>query len=186
MLLAQTQFTCIRHNPRHNVSGLTCELRSAGWLQQHCPALPLCRQCALHIVPLSAWSRYVFPVKAVYAKPFAADLLACFLRASCAHGADLRQPLQAQTSSRVRLRRGEIVENVTPPLPLDTPLLLVKPPIGLSTPEIFKALDLSRRSKADPKGVLQELTSNRVLSQDLCINDLEQPAFDRYTPLAVQ
>jgi len=33
---------------------------------------------------------------------------------------------------------------VEPPLPLDTPLLLVKPPVGLSTPEIFKALDLNR------------------------------------------
>lgn len=72
------------------------------------------------------------------------------------------------------------MENVTPPLPLDTPLLLVKPPIGLSTPEIFKALDLSRRSTADPKDVLQNMSSNRLLSQDLCINDLEQPAFDRY------
>ena len=30
--------------------------------------------------------------------------------------------------------RGEIVEDVDPPLRLDTPLLLVKPPMGLSTP----------------------------------------------------
>ena len=71
------------------------------------------------------------------------------------------------------------MENVAPPLPLDTPLLLVKPPIGLSTPEIFKALDLDRRSTADPREVLQQMSSSRVLSQDLCINDLEQPAFDR-------
>jgi hypothetical protein len=48
------------------------------------------------------------------------------------------------------LGRGEIVENVSLPLPLDTPLLLVKPPVGLSTPEIFKALDLGSRSTADP------------------------------------
>ena len=75
--------------------------------------------------------------------------------------------------------RGEIVENVPPPLPLDTPLLLVKPPVGLSTPEIFKALDLSRRSTADPEQVLQQMSRQQCISQDLCINDLEQPAFDR-------
>lgn len=38
--------------------------------------------------------------------------------------------------------RGEIVEDVEPPLPLTTPILLVKPNVGLSTPQIFKALDL--------------------------------------------
>ena len=53
--------------------------------------------------------------------------------------------------------RGEIVEDVDPPLPLDTPLLLVKPPVGLATPEIFKALDLSRRSTADPLQVTEGL-----------------------------
>lgn len=42
--------------------------------------------------------------------------------------------------------RGEFVEDVEPPLPLDTPLFLIKPEVGLSTPLIFKALDLSRRS----------------------------------------
>ena len=45
------------------------------------------------------------------------------------------------------------MEDVPPPLPLDLPLLLVKPPVGLSTPEIFKALDLSKRSAADPREV---------------------------------
>lgn len=34
--------------------------------------------------------------------------------------------------------RGEIVENVKSPVDLDTPILLVKPPIGLSTPQIFR------------------------------------------------
>lgn len=55
--------------------------------------------------------------------------------------------------------RGEIVEDVAPPLPLDMPLLLVKPPVGLSTPEIFKALDLGRRSTADPRDLLAGLAS---------------------------
>ena len=35
-------------------------------------------------------------------------------------------------------RRGEIVRDVPPPLGLGVPLLLVKPPVGLSTPAIFK------------------------------------------------
>jgi 4-diphosphocytidyl-2-C-methyl-D-erythritol kinase len=78
--------------------------------------------------------------------------------------------------------RGEIVEDVQPPLPLDTPLLLVKPPVGLSTPEIFKALDLDRRSTADPRQLLAGLAA-RGPSQEVCVNDLEQPAFDRLPAL---
>lgn len=74
--------------------------------------------------------------------------------------------------------RGEIVEDVAPPLPLDTPLLLVKPPIGLSTPQIFKALDLGRRSTADPRGLLDGMAAAGTLRDDLTVNDLEQPAFD--------
>ncbi|GAB4821619.1 hypothetical protein N2152v2_008665 [Parachlorella kessleri] len=78
--------------------------------------------------------------------------------------------------------RGEIVEDVDPPLPLDTPLLLVKPPVGLSTPEIFRALDLSRRSTADPLQLLAGLRQEGAVQQ-LCVNDLEQPAFDRLPQL---
>lgn len=55
-------------------------------------------------------------------------------------------------------RRGEIVEDVDPPLRLDTPLLLVKPPVGLSTPAVFRALDLNRRSQAEPLQVLPGTT----------------------------
>ena len=80
--------------------------------------------------------------------------------------------------------RGESVEDVTPPLPLDTPLLLVKPPVGLSTPEIFKALDLNRRSTVDPLDLLSALAEHGAAPQELCINDLEQPAFDRLPALA--
>jgi 4-diphosphocytidyl-2-C-methyl-D-erythritol kinase len=87
-------------------------------------------------------------------------------------------------SSRVQSNnRGEVVENVPPPLPLDTPLLLVKPPIGLSTPDIFKALDLTRRSAADPRQLLADLSSLGA-QQAVCVNDLEQPAFDRLPALA--
>ena len=72
------------------------------------------------------------------------------------------------------------MEDVPPPLPLDTPLLLVKPPMGLATPEIFKALDLSRCSKADPRQLLQHMTEAGSMTQDMCVNDLERPAFERY------
>ena len=71
------------------------------------------------------------------------------------------------------------MESVAPPLPLDTPLLLVKPPVGLSTPEIFKALDLSRRSSADPRQLLARLAGEGA-TPELTVNDLEQPAFDRW------
>ena len=75
--------------------------------------------------------------------------------------------------------RGEVVEDVEPPLPLDTPLLLVKPPMGLATPEIFKLLDLSKCSKANPKQPLLQMKQAGRLTQDMCVNDLERPAFAR-------
>ncbi len=75
--------------------------------------------------------------------------------------------------------RGEVVEDVEPPLPLDTPLLLVKPPMGLATPEIFKLLDLSKCSKANPKQLLLQMKQAGRLTQDMCVNDLERPAFER-------
>nr|AJR27236.1 4-diphosphocytidyl-2-C-methyl-D-erythritol kinase [Haematococcus lacustris] len=83
--------------------------------------------------------------------------------------------------------RGEVVEDVAPPLPLTTPLLLVKPPVGLATPRIFKSLDLSRRSAADPLELLAGMTkagaTGSPLPQALCVHDLEQPAFDNLPEL---
>ena len=73
--------------------------------------------------------------------------------------------------------RGEIVEDTAPPVPLDTPLLLIKPPVGLSTPAIFKALDLERTSAAEPRAILDELRNGGAITQALCVNDLEAPAF---------
>jgi 4-diphosphocytidyl-2-C-methyl-D-erythritol kinase len=59
----------------------------------------------------------------------------------------------------------------------------VKPPVGLSTPKIFKSLDLNRRSTADPKELLAGMAAagqqGAALPQELCVNDLEQPAFDK-------
>lgn len=72
--------------------------------------------------------------------------------------------------------RGEIVESVPPPLPLGTPLLLVKPSMGLLTSSIFRAFDLSLASSADPRALMSRLCSSGMC-QDVCINDLERPAF---------
>ena len=59
-----------------------------------------------------------------------------------------------------------------PPLPLSTPLLLVKPPVGLSTPAVFRALDLGARSTADPQQLLSGgprlLSSKPGFSGALC------------------
>lgn len=62
-------------------------------------------------------------------------------------------------NSNILDRRGEVVEDVEPPLPQSTPLLLVKPPVGLSTPAVFKALDLEACSSADPQQLLSGAVS---------------------------
>mmetsp|Transcript_11973 Transcript_11973/g.21477 ORF Transcript_11973/g.21477 Transcript_11973/m.21477 type:complete len:362 (-) Transcript_11973:129-1214(-) len=101
--------------------------------------------------------------------------------------------------------RGEIVQSIPSPFvksgsecALDRngapPLLLVKPPIGLATPRIFKALDLEKRSKVDPQDLLDGFAAfgreynvsskkkkeeqSQTNLQGLLVNDLEQPAFD--------
>ena len=71
-----------------------------------------------------------------------------------------------------------MVEDVTPPLPLGTPMLLVKPPAGLATPDVFKALDLASRSTADGRDLAARLAKAGKGSPELCVNDLEQPAFE--------
>ncbi|GLC41422.1 hypothetical protein PLESTB_001013100 [Pleodorina starrii] len=80
--------------------------------------------------------------------------------------------------------RGEVVEDVEPPVPLDTPMLLVKPPVGLATPKIFKSLDLARRSTADPRVLLSDIAAAKGVDQVAAVNDLEQPAFDNLPELA--
>jgi len=79
--------------------------------------------------------------------------------------------------------RGEIVEDVEPPLDLATKMLLVKPPAGCSTPAVFKALDLDSRSKVDPLELMKGL-SETGCSETVCINDLEAPAFTVLPELA--
>lgn len=51
--------------------------------------------------------------------------------------------------------------------------VILKPSIGLSTPQVFRSLDLTKLSKEDPEGLLE-----RFLSGDgVMINDLEEAAF---------
>lgn len=77
--------------------------------------------------------------------------------------------------------RGEVVEDVIPPpVPTSLPLLLVKPPQGLSTPAVFKALRLNACSTVDPRQLLAELQEQQTVTDNLCVNDLQRPAFELY------
>ena len=82
----------------------------------------------------------------------------------------------------IALEEAEIVEDVEPPLPLTAKMCLVKPSIGLSTPTIFKALDLNKRSTADPLDLLKSLNTDGC-TYDNAINDLERPAFSKLPEL---
>lgn len=74
--------------------------------------------------------------------------------------------------------RGEKLEHL-PALPKTT-LWIVKPSEGLSTPQVFKQLNLAHLSKHNPQDVLKSFTS----SAPLYINDLEPPAFALMPQLA--
>lgn len=80
--------------------------------------------------------------------------------------------------------RGEVVRNEAPPLPLSTPLLLLKPPEGLPTPSVFKALQLETRSEADPEALLASIRARGAMDAATCVNDLEPPAFTVLPKLA--
>ena len=70
--------------------------------------------------------------------------------------------------------RGEQVRDL-PPLNLP-PFSLIKPPQGLSTPEIYKALQLHECSSEDPENLLADFYAGK----NRYINDLETPAFRLY------
>ncbi|KAK7846004.1 4-diphosphocytidyl-2-c-methyl-d-erythritol kinase [Quercus suber] len=73
--------------------------------------------------------------------------------------------------------RGEVVQNIPPPVPLDIPMVLIKPQQACSTAEVYKRLRLDQTSKVDPLTLLEKISTNGI-SQDVCINDLEPPAFE--------
>lgn len=72
--------------------------------------------------------------------------------------------------------RGEKVRDL-PKLTL-SPLSLFKPPEGVSTPEVYKALNLQLCAKIDPEKLLEDFYSG----DPFFLNDLEEPAF-RLLPL---
>ncbi|XP_073040529.1 4-diphosphocytidyl-2-C-methyl-D-erythritol kinase, chloroplastic/chromoplastic [Primulina eburnea] len=73
--------------------------------------------------------------------------------------------------------RGEVVEDIPPPIPLDIPMVLIKPQEACSTAEVYKHLRLDQTSKIDPLTLLEKISRNGI-SQDVCVNDLEPPAFE--------
>ncbi|KAJ0978934.1 hypothetical protein J5N97_014408 [Dioscorea zingiberensis] len=72
--------------------------------------------------------------------------------------------------------RGEVVQDIQN-LPLDLPMVLIKPQEACSTAEVYKRLHLDRTSSVDPLNLLENISLNGI-SQDICINDLEIPAFE--------
>ncbi|KAH9613028.1 hypothetical protein KSS87_008565 [Heliosperma pusillum] len=72
--------------------------------------------------------------------------------------------------------KGEVVKDIPPPIPLATPMVLIKPPEACSTVQVYKRLQLDQTSKVDPLYLLEKISSEGI-SQEVCINDLESPAF---------
>ena len=79
--------------------------------------------------------------------------------------------------------KGEVVNDLVP-APISGKLLLVKPSDGLATSSIFKTLRFDERSDVDPEELLSALTREGKCVQDLCVNDLEPPAFAQMPGLA--
>ncbi|XP_060963426.1 4-diphosphocytidyl-2-C-methyl-D-erythritol kinase, chloroplastic-like [Cannabis sativa] len=73
--------------------------------------------------------------------------------------------------------RGEVVQDILPPVPLNIPMVLIKPPEACSTAEVYKRFRLDKTSNSDPLQLLHKISSDGI-SQDVCINDLEPPAFE--------
>ncbi|KAJ6425067.1 hypothetical protein OIU85_001093 [Salix viminalis] len=73
--------------------------------------------------------------------------------------------------------RGEIVQDIPSPVPSGIPMVLMKPPQACSTAEVYKRFQLDKTSQADPLTLLEKISMNGI-SQDVCINDLEPPAFE--------
>ena len=72
--------------------------------------------------------------------------------------------------------RGEIVEDMSPVLDETYPIILIKPSSPLSTAAVYKALDVKQCSQVDPNVLLKRFYEEGP-SQELCVNDLETPAF---------
>lgn len=72
--------------------------------------------------------------------------------------------------------RGEVVEDI-PSLPFEIPMVLMKPKQACPTAAVYKRLRLDQTSKVDPLSLLEKISKSGI-SQDVCVNDLEPPAFE--------
>ncbi|KAE8733103.1 4-diphosphocytidyl-2-C-methyl-D-erythritol kinase [Hibiscus syriacus] len=77
--------------------------------------------------------------------------------------------------------RGEIVQDISPPLPLDIPMVLIKPKEACPTAEVYKRLWLDQTSNVDPLTLLDKISMNGI-SQDVCINDLVEAPSSESVP----
>ncbi|KAH0764495.1 hypothetical protein KY285_000366 [Solanum tuberosum] len=73
--------------------------------------------------------------------------------------------------------RGEVVQDIPSPIPFDIPMVLIKPQQACSTAEVYKRFQLDLSSKVDPLSLLEKISTSGI-SQDVCVNDLEPPAFE--------
>jgi len=77
--------------------------------------------------------------------------------------------------------RGEIMTPIDPPLEASTNLVIVKPDVGLSTPQVFRSLEYDNLSELNPEQLLKDFTSKSedisMVDDKSFINDLEPPAF---------
>lgn len=72
--------------------------------------------------------------------------------------------------------RGEVVEDI-PSLPFEIPMVLMKPLQACPTAAVYKRLRLDQTSKVDPLFLLEKISRSGI-TQDVCVNDLEPPAFE--------
>lgn len=70
--------------------------------------------------------------------------------------------------------RGEVISTL-PPLQNDFVITIIKPNEGLSTPEVFRHLNLERLDSRNPDEILKMILKGHV--EDNLVNDLEEPAF---------
>jgi len=75
--------------------------------------------------------------------------------------------------------RGEILEEV--PALQNQALCVIKPSQGLSTPAVYRKLNVSELMQRDPKAALASFFSH----SSVCFNDLEVPAFELEPKLAI-
>ncbi|KAH0461963.1 hypothetical protein IEQ34_009538 [Dendrobium chrysotoxum] len=73
--------------------------------------------------------------------------------------------------------RGEVVQDLPHALPTDLPMVLIKPQEACPTAEVYKRLHLGKTSSVNPLTLLEKCFQSGI-SQDVCINNLESPAFD--------